>query len=515
MAKKDKTPVQEKESASEAIAKKFKQSPGIYIGSVIILVLITITFIGGDFLSGGGLGGSGDDWVFGYYDNIPITLVQGNMFAQFSEQIRQRAQSQGADLNDFRVNAQIWRQAFEQTVVHIAVLNLVNKSNYTVSERAVNRAVLQLPHFQSNGRFSSTLYNQMPESRRLSLWRQLQEELNKSVFFEDFNRLKIPENEARFISNMASPMRSFDMVSFNVDDYPDAEFLSFAQENASLFNSIHMSKITMTGSEREARRVLASIENGTVTFEDAARVNSQDGFSDRGGDMGTRYFFELEGDIPNSEDRNTVFNLRRGEVSGLISSGNEWVIFRIENETTLADFEDSIVMDRVRSYVRSVARGRMEDWAIAQARDFAAEAIEYGFDNVARWRNMERRSFGPVPINYAGVDLFPSLESFTISGFAAQDVSSMARNENFWKTVFSAPLNSPSEPLVQGSNVLIFVPTEEIEADVSYLENIAAMYSLYWLSFINERSLPQYFLGSDKMSSDDFFWNAYFRYLMR
>ena len=86
MVKKDKNASgPEKEPFSSEIAKKFRQSPALYIGSVVILVLVIVTFLGGDLLSGGRFGSAGDNWVFGYYDKIPITLVPGNNFAQSYE----------------------------------------------------------------------------------------------------------------------------------------------------------------------------------------------------------------------------------------------------------------------------------------------------------------------------------------------------------------------------------------------------------------------------------------------
>jgi len=512
MAKKDKkAPNQEKTSASTEIAKKFKQNPGIYIGSVVILVLVIVTFLGGDLLSGG-VGRQGGDLTFGEYDNVPISYIPGNMFAQFYEQIARNYQSQGYDLNDFRVGAQIWRSAFEQTVIHTAVLQMVRKSNYTVPEEAVDRAVAKLPQFQDNGRFSPVLYNRMTEASRNMLWRQTQDELAKITFFNDFFGMSTSKAEAQFIANMSSVMRSFDMISFSVEDFPDSEYMEFALNNTELFNSIHMSKITITASEREARRILASINDGTTTFEDAARVQSQDSYADRGGDMGVRYVFELDGDIPNPLDRDVVLNLKEGEISDVINAGGEWAIFRIENELIHADFDDFMVMDRVRSYVRNFARGRMEDWAIAQANVFIAEANVSGFNTVARWHNKERHNFGPLPINYAGIDLFTALESFEISGLSQQELSNLSRNENFWKVAFTTPISTPSEPLVQGDYILVFFPTEETTSDEEALENIASMYSSYWVNYMTEQSFQVYFMNNDKMN--DRFWDIYIRYFM-
>jgi len=505
MAKKEKkVPVKEKDSSSSEIAKKFKQHPGIYIGSVIILVLVVVTFVGGDFLSGGRryVKKGAADLIFGYYDKVPISYVPGNTLSQYYERTFYNFRAQGYDPNDPFVNYYVWKQAYEGAVTNIAILHMLKKSGYAVSEEAVNKKVLQLPQFQDNGRFSIVLYNRMPDSARLNLWRQQQEEIEMNMFFDDFFSLLVPESEAKFIANMSSPERSFDFTIFSVDDYPESEYLSYARENSGLFNSIQLSKITISSSEREAKKILASINDGTITFEDAAKAQSKDSYAERGGDMGIRYCYEIDDEIPNIEDREMVYNLGRGELSGVIAVNNGWVFFRAENELTQADFEDSSVMDKVRSYVKNYQRGRMEDWAIRQANEFISDSKESGYANAVRGRNLNVNSFGPVPINYGGIDLFTALESFTAAGLSEQDLEGLSKNENFWKTTFSTPLNTPSEPLVQGSKVYVFYPTEEIEAEESSKENIASSYSTQFLQYIANQSLQRYFTTNGKMKSN-------------
>jgi len=511
MAKKDKNALnQEKESFSEGISKKFKQNPGVYIGSVAILVLVTVTFIGGDFLSGGGLSGGSGDLTFGYYDKKPISWVPGNMFSQYYERAVFNFRNQGYDPNDNWVNYYVWKQAYDGAVVHTGILSMTHNSKYTPSEKAVDRAVLQLPQFQDNGRFSMALYNRMTDTARLSLWRQTQEELAKISFFSDFFGLLIPENESNFIAAMSSPQRSFDFVSFQIDDYPDSEYLAYANNNPELFNSIHLSKISVSTNEREAKRILASIRDGNISFEDAARAQSADNYADRGGDMGIRYMYELESEFNNSQDRDALFKLARDEISEVISTIDGWSFYKIMNELTQADFNDPVVMDKVRYYVRNYPRGLMEEWAIAQADDFIEEAQSAGFINAARWRNKTIRSFGPIPLNFGGVDLFTSLESLTVDGLSAQDLQSLSQNDEFWKTAFRTPVNAPSKPLVQGSNVYVFLPTSETESDESALENIVNQYTAYFLNSTAEQSLHFYFLNNEKM--DDRFSDTYFRY---
>jgi len=504
-----KAPVQENESFTEAIYKKFKQRPGIYIGSVAVLVLVTVTFIGGDMLSGG-FGSGNQDLIFGYYDGVPISWIQGNIFTQYQQraldEYQYQAQMQGRDPNDPQGMAQVWRQAFESTVVHTAVLQMTRKSNYIATEKAVDRAVAKLARFQNNGRFSKSLYDNTPEATRLSLWRQTQDELGKIMFFNDYFEILTSSKEAEFIANMSSPMRSFDMVSFSVDDYPESEYMAYAAENPGLFNSIRMSKITVSG-ERDAKRILASIKDGTTTFEEAASVQSQDGYASNGGDMGKRYVFEIDWEIPDAKDREYILNLERGELSDVVNVGDVWSFFRIEESLTSADLEDTAVMDRVRMYVRNFSRGRMEDWAIEQANKFSEDARVSGFRNAARYANKEIGSFGPLPVNYGGIELFVSLDSFTVPGFPSYLLQEMGRNENFWKIAFSTQLNMPSEPFVQGSNIYVFYPTEETKADADTLEKTSEFYSTEWVKFVSERSLQYFFLNSDKM--DDRFEKTY------
>jgi len=513
MAKKEKKAViKEKDSGDSEIAKKFRQNPGVYIGSVIILVLVVVTFVGGDFLSGGRrYAGKSSDLTFGYYDKIPISWVQGNVLSQNYERTVNNFRAQGYDPNDRWMNYYVWRQAYDRTVIHTAITNMMKKSGYAVSEKAVNKVILQLPQFQENGRFSLVLYNRMTDSSRIALWSQTQEEIAMNVFLSDYFSLLIPESEAKFIAGMASPERTFDFVSFNVDDYPDSEYLSFARDNSGLFDSMHLSIITISSSEREAKKVLESIKDGTITFEDAAKAQSKDSYADRGGDMGIKFGYELNNEISKQEAREMIYGLGKGELSGVISNNDSWIILRAEEALTKADFEDSSVMERVRSYVRNYERGRMEDWAIAQANKFISESKESGYSNAARWENLGRNSFGPVPLNYGSVELFTTLESLSVSGLSADDLKGLSQNEIFWKRAFSTPLNAPCEPLVQGSNVYVFIPTSENAADETSKENIASNYKTQFLQFTSDQALQKYFLNNGKLTDhfDDVYYTVF------
>jgi len=512
MAKKDKKiQVNDDDSGFSDIVSKFKANPALYIGSVIILVLVVVTFVGGDFLSGGKrYAGKGGDLTFGYYDKVPISWVPGNKLSQYYEQIIKRYRDQ-IDINNFQIAMSIWSQAFESAAVNIAVLQEMKRSGYETPEKFVDREVAKLPQFQGeNGRFSPALYRQMSDTARLALWRQVREELSVIQFYNDLFGLLIPAGEKEFIAKMGSGMRTFETVAFSVDDFPDSEYLIYAQENSDLFRSIRLSRITVNSNEREAKKILESIKNETTTFEEAAKAQSKDSYSEKGGDMGVQYVYDLETEIPDKTVLENILSLGKGELSSVIKLGSKWAFFRIEDELKTADFQDGAVMDRVRSYMRNYERGRMEDWAIAQAEEFITVVKADGFDNAARRKGKERAGIGPLPINYGNVELFTSLEAFKIPALSGQEFSGLSKNSNFWKSAFSTPLNSASEPLVQGSKVLVFFPVMQTDIEKEKTDEISSMYADYWLSAITDRSLQPYFMNSPRMENN--FWETYRKY---
>jgi len=504
-----KTPANEKTDSE--MKRRFKANPFIFIGSFAVLLLVIVAFV---MPSSVGLdSGSNVDLTFGYYDKVPISYVPGNFFAQYYDMVaRYRQNTMGGDNFAF-MGYQIWREAFEAATVHTAMLQEMKKSGYVVPSKSVDREVAKLPHFQENGRFSSALYRQMDDNYRLSLWRQVQDDMTKNIYRSDIVGLLKPAAEADFISNMASVQRKFEMAVFSVEAYPDAEYEAYARNNASLFRSTHLSMITLSSSERETLKVLDSIKNGEITFEDAARAHSKDNYADMGGDMGIRMVHELNFDIPEESVREQVLLLGKGGYSNVIKSSTGWAFFRADEAVQDADFSDSVTMEKVRSYLRNFERGRMEDWAIAQANSFGALVSEYGFEEALfiqeteREVPVERRSFGPIPINYGSIDLFASIGSQSVT-----ELTNAASDENFWTVAFSTPVNNPSKPVVQGSNVLVLIPTEETEADESALASINSMYNSYWMNYMAEQSLQQHFLNSPKM--EDNFIDVYFRYFM-
>jgi hypothetical protein len=522
MAKDKKTP----EKHQSELLHRFKANPGLVIGTFVVLVIVIVAFVAVPAIAPRGGGG---DWdlTFGYYDKVPITYVPGNFFYQYLKMLEDYQQNTGE--NSAYRNFQIWHDAYQAAVVHAAMLQEMKKAGYKAPEKIVDRNVARLSQFQDNGRFSLALYRRIDENERLSIWRQIQDDTAKEHFRSDVTSLLKPSAESKFIAKMAATERSFDMAVFSVDAYPETEYQAYISAHPDLFRSVHLSMITLDTSEREAKKILNSVKSGETTFEDAARSYSKDGYADRGGDMGIRMTHELNFDISDESVREQVIALARNEYSDIIKTSSRisedkditlWSFFRAEENIQEANASDPAVMEKVRSYVRNYERGRMEDWAIAQADNFIALANKIGFeealsssavvlidDDGEEIRSMEKikkRSFGPIPLNYGNVDLFTTLERQSVS-----ELSNAGSDENFWKTAFSTPVQTPSRPVVQGSNVLVLFPNEETEADEYSVENIVNIYDSYWSSYASEDALRQHFLHSPKMV--DRFYEIYTR----
>ncbi|MDR2924029.1 MAG: SurA N-terminal domain-containing protein [Treponema sp.] len=500
MASKEKKKHEETDSE---MLRRFKSNPLIFIGTFIVLIIIIVAFVLVPAIVPEYGRGRNIDLTFGYYDKVPITYVPGNYFSRYYKRVEDYQRSRGGEINNFMFY-QIWREAYEGAAVRTAILQEMKRAGYTAPEKKVNREVAAMPEFQENGRFSPALYNREDANSRLAIWQQMREQIAEDHFRSDVTGLLKPGAEIDFIGKMEAVQRSFKMTVFNVDAYPDEEYEAYAREHSDLFRSVRLSMVTISSGEREARQVLNSIKNGETTFEDAARAHSKDMYADRGGDMGMKMFHELRVDIPEEETRGIVVSLAKGDYSDVIKTADGWFFFRCEEAAQEADLTDPAVMEKVHSYMRNFERGRMENWAIDLANDFIALAKEHGFDEALSMQGLQSRSFGPVPVNFGNVELFTKLPVESAAG-----LSDCADNENFWKAAFSAPVGQPSQWIVQGSNVLVLYPFEEIEAEASRQEAIASNYSAYWLEFIIGQSMRQIFLASPKM--EDKFMDVYMR----
>jgi hypothetical protein len=493
--------------------RRFKANPFIFVGTFVVLVIVIVAFVVVPAIVPEA-GGAQVDLTFGFYNKAPISYVPGNYLANVQANYSRYLQSSINDSNYQYMNQMIWRQSFEETAIHIAMLQEMKQAGYTAPEQVVDREVAALPDFQENGRFSAAKYRRLDKTARLALWREVQDSITKNRYLDDMMGLKIPAGEGDFIKGMTARQRSFGLAIFSLNTYPNEEIIAYVAAEPDLFRIIHLSQITINSSEREARQVLEAVKAGTKTFEEAAQTQSQDTYADRGGDMGTRMAYELVNDIPDSVERETVIGTLPGDYSPVVKVPSGWAFYRAEEAVRPANTEDTANLDKIRSYMTGFQRGRMEDWLFEQARGLTGAAAEQGFDAAMEGLGLQKHDFGPLPLNYGGrpmdfggVNLFP-----TLSAQAVPELIPAELDENFWRAAFFTPLETPSEPIVIGDNVLVLYPREEItKSDTADDADDVDTFFSTWVSKGAETGLRSHFINSKKL--EDNFFSVFLQYL--
>ncbi|MDR0527955.1 MAG: peptidylprolyl isomerase [Spirochaetaceae bacterium] len=477
-------PKEEKKAAGgqSEIAKKFKQNPLVFIGTVLVLILVIVTFVfwgAGDWILPRSGMLSDDELTFAYYNNIPVELSPGSFF---SEQRKYY-------IDQMRGNERYaTERAFNSAVTRTAILDIMKHAGYEPPKPLVDKKVAALPRYQEDGKFSLLRWRSEPQSARIEIQKYMHDDIITSRYYGDLAArdadngrysysVLVSSKEADFIGSMAKIQRSFKLALFPYSSFPEEELLAFVKRNETLFKNVHISQISMSGLNEpaEAQKVLDSIKNGSTTFEDAAKAHSDDSFKQNGGEAGVRLSFELRTLIPNEDDRNAVIALKAGELSAPVKLSSGWGIFRAEAAVTDAAFNEQATLDKIRRYMSENERGVIEDWLIKRAREFSAQAKD-DWDAAALSFGVESKQFGPVPLNYGDTTLFARVRDFS-SGIP--QLSSAGTSEIFWNNAFSTPVNGISEPFVISSgdeNVAILQPVEENIENEEAVKNTTNLY---------------------------------------
>ena len=518
-SKDKKQPERRDDSGKSEMIQRFKTRPFIFIGTIFILVIVVIAFVFVPAMvpQGGGI----EDFTFGHYNRVPIRIVHGNFFHQMQQGLaRQHQQLLAENPNDLRLTYQIWRVAFEETVIFLGIQDEMRRAGLVVPDHVVDREVAR--QFQVDGRFDAASYRAMDNATRMNNWRQAREHIAVGRYLSDLGNLRISSNEAAFVGSMASPRRTFSVAMFPLDSYPDSEVISHAQANPDPFRITRLSRVTV-GSEWEAQQILDRVRSGESSFEDAARTNSIDFFAEMGGDMGIRMVYELTPEIWDIEQRESVINLAAGEISDIVSvsmgwGASGWAFFRAEEALQAPDTSDPVQLERIRTHILTNLRGTVEDWVLAEAESFAAQVRERGFETVGAEGNILRRNFGPIPVNFGDSIFFgavrnqgiPEFVIHTTDFFGQPVEQSIGANSFFWEAAFLTPLNTPSVPVVFGDNVMVLFPLEESYADESDVELIANFYQSRVMENLGT-AYRGYFLTNARFDDrfDETFWRLW------
>jgi hypothetical protein len=385
------------------------------------------------------------------------------------------------------------------TLTHEAILDEMKNAGYKAPVVQIDREMAKRAEFLENGRFSITKYRSYDRSALLSMWRETEENYTEQQYKNAYSGLLIAEGEKKLIGDMSSPERTFRMALFPRTSYPDSEAASYGASNPAPFMMVHLSKIVINSSEKEARQIRDSILGGKTNFEDAARTRSSDASSkDQGGDMGIRMAYDIYSMIPDETERMTVLSLKNGEYSDVVTDPSGWAFYRAEADPYKADLSQSENLEKVRSYMAQQAGGVMEAWLVKRAEEFIALSKEAGFEQAAEAAGIETKEFGPISLNYGNMQIFNAMDSEDT--VLAQAVP----NENFWRTAFTVPVNTPSAPFTLGTNVVVLEAVEETIKNDTDKNLTADLYANFRQYNMNEVDIRIAVTGSEK-TRDNFF----------
>jgi hypothetical protein len=478
------------------VEKKRSRHPFLWVFSIVILVIIVVTFIGGPLLTGFG---QSNRIIFGRWDGKPIEYREDNYFARQRDMLAERYQAMFQQVDDTNIEwqlYQIWNSAFEQTVVHTAILDQAERSGLRVSDNAVDRALTYYPGYQRDGRFNPEVYRNTPNSEKVSVRNYYKASLIHQQWVEDVFGTRTSSMEEEFLIAMSSPERSFSYVIWELDSFPVDQVEAFAMDQKELFSEGNFSRISLGSDKKSAEAVYEQLQSGSSSFEEVAQNHSSDIYAEKGGEMGYVMRYALQSDITREEDLDAVFNLEPGAYSDLVETPYGWAVYQSNGPVRPADFSSEATVDRVRNYILVNERGLVEDHFLAQGRQFAALASE-DFQGTAAQEGKTAHQTDYFPINYGELDFLKSIR--TIDG--APYLQAVAGNERILTALFSLGENEISEPLVTGNNVAVFTLEGERSAPESVTDRIPGNVESI-INRMTDRQTRNLFMNSDKLENN-------------
>ncbi|HEC61105.1 MAG TPA: hypothetical protein ENI27_02495 [bacterium] len=460
------------------VEKKRQRHPLLYGISVLILIVIVVTFVGGPALSRAGRKGT---LTFGFYDGKPVEYFPGNYFSRQKDLAAAGLSESEAD-DEVEVQIyKVWCPAFDQTILHMAILAEAEKSGIWVSEDGVDRALISSGPYMVDGQFSEERYNRTPSAERFVTRKLFREQVLHEQYLKDiFNSQRTGNPEIEFFQSMVETQRKFSFINYTFSDYPDKEIWAYGEKNKNRFRKIKLSRILIKSSNNEAQAVKKKLEERTSSFEELARAHSKGLFADKGGDMGWQYFYDLEGDFDTTEPVEEIFRLNEGELSPVLTTRFGWVIYRCDTPALELDVEfkaasesaaetteevpsaelDSLDVETrqiITDYIMRYEKGMVEDYFFELAMSFAERANEVGFLLAALQEGLSPLSTDYFPLNYQGIYFMAPVRSTDQS----VNISSASYNREFFEAAFSLFPGQISGPVLLDDQVLVLTLEDE------------------------------------------------------
>jgi peptidyl-prolyl cis-trans isomerase D len=483
-----------------------KKKRFIWILSVIFLILVVAVFVLSPLA--GVFAPSQGSLVFGSYDGVPIEYAYGNYFYEQQQSVASSWQEDTTDENYQWQVYQIWKTAFDNTVLHTAITKQARDSGIFVTDNAVDTYLLtQGPYIGEDGTFSAELYNSTSGAEQASVRESVRASMEYQTVVNDlFSTLSSPV-EIDYINSMAQDEKSFEYVVFPLNDYPEERVLAYAQANLMLFTEIDISMITLEDDEAAAEALYERLTSGELLFEDAARSNSIDGFAEDGGEAGVFAFYEIAQLFSTEDEVHELFSVAEGDISRLYKTEYGYNVFRINEGSMFPDLTDEKKLSAVKSYIIQNDTAAVETYMYQRAEEFAVAADRNGFTDEAAARDLTVHEVAATPLNY---DSSTFMQSFAETD-PSRHLASVNADKAALKTLYTTPAQSTSAPITTQDGVLLAYCTEDVTAEDEGFS--LSMFYSYIVQQVNQEQYTKTIFSSDKFEDD--FLNVFFSEILQ
>ncbi|AEV28894.1 PPIC-type PPIASE family protein [Sphaerochaeta pleomorpha str. Grapes] len=480
-----------KDQKAMAIKPKKKVTIGWVMG-MIILILIAISFVLAPAIEALVGRNQSNEIVFGQYGKDNIKYTSNNYFY---DQVQSYAsQYKTTDGNSTQTLYQIWKSAYDSTVIFTAVNQMAKKLNIIAADEVVNRAIINSGSYNKDGKFDVDTFQKASAETKASIDRSIRRAVPYQIVVDDIGSVLSSEAEADYVSAMSADNRTFRYVSLDASLYPDQKASEYALMNKQLFYSMDLSVISVE-TEEEATTLASAIASGEKTFEAAATESSKDSYAEAEGKVGNIFYYGLLPNIKDAEKATQFLTAKSGDVIGPVESNSGWALYRLNSDPEEADYTNPATLSSVKAYLAYNDEAIISDYLSSLADQFAADAAN-GFDEAAEKANLTVNEVGATPLNISSSQYLNSFTNTDAKGLLA----SVATDEATGKLLFSEPVGSIVKPIKNGSAYLVV--KVETETQDEGMSNYVKMFYNYLSSSQNQQDLAQAVFASDNFKDN-------------
>jgi len=481
------------EKEQKVLAAKPKQKITIgWIFGMIVLLLIAVSFVMAPAIQAFVGPKNADGIVFGKYGKEDIKYAYGNYFYDQVQNFGSQYKNTGD--NATQTLYQIWKSAYDSTVLYTAINQLATKAGIIAADEVVNRAIINSGAYNKDGKFDVDLYQKATAESKASVEKSIRRSVPYQIVIDDIGSALSSSSEAEYVAKMASEGRTFNYVTIDPSLYPDEKASAYALQNKQLFYSMDLSIISVE-TEDEAKALSSAIASGEKSFEEVALSSSKDNFAANEGKVGTVYYFGLVTNFKNPEDATKLLTAKSGDVVGPLEGAGAWSIYRLDSTPLEADYASPALLSTVKGYLASSGDPVVDDYLLAFANEFALDAKD-DFAVAAERAELDVVNVGGTPYNVA--------QSTYLNNFSYSDPQgSLARavtTEEIGKKLYTAELGSVLEPIKSNSSYLVVQADEKVtdEGMGSYIQ----MFYNYLSGSQNQQDLSQALYTSDQFQDN-------------